>query len=100
MKNIFQLAYLVPLFLLLGFLINGLGRKVLSKSLISIIGSGTVGTGCFLELNGTGKLDNPDYQEQWLKDGDVVEMEIEQLGMLSNTILAEETDWSILKLKK
>jgi fumarylacetoacetate (FAA) hydrolase len=65
-----------------------------------IIGSGTVGTGCFLELNGTGKLDNPDYQEQWLKDGDVVEMEIEQLGMLSNTILAEETDWSILKLKK
>jgi NADH-quinone oxidoreductase subunit L len=42
MKSIFQLAYLVPLFPLLGFLINGLGRKVLSKSLIGIIGSGTV----------------------------------------------------------
>jgi fumarylacetoacetate (FAA) hydrolase len=65
-----------------------------------IIGSGTVGTGCFLELNGTGKLNDPNFQEQWLKDGDVVEMEIDQLGVLSNTIVAEETDWSILKAKK
>ena len=65
-----------------------------------IIGSGTVGTGCFLELNGTGKLNDPNYQEQWLKAGDIVEMEIEGLGRLSNTIVAEETDWSILKLKK
>lgn len=65
-----------------------------------IIGSGTVGTGCFLELNGTGKLNDPAYQEQWLKDGDVVELEIDQLGVLSNTIIAEETDWSILKKKK
>lgn len=65
-----------------------------------IIGSGTVGTGCFLELNGTGKLNDPNYQEQWLKEGDVVEMEIDGLGSLSNTIVAEETDWSILKRKK
>ena len=65
-----------------------------------IIGSGTVGTGCFLELNGTGKLNDPDYKEQWLQEGDVVEMEIDQLGVLSNTIVAEETDWSILKVKK
>jgi fumarylacetoacetate (FAA) hydrolase len=65
-----------------------------------VIGSGTVGTGCFLELNGTGKLNDPNYTEQWLKEGDVVEMEIDGLGMLSNTIVAEETDWSILKLKK
>lgn len=65
-----------------------------------VIGSGTVGTGCFLELNGTGKFNNPDYQEQWLKDGDVVEMDIDALGTLSNTIVAEDTDWSILKLKK
>lgn len=65
-----------------------------------VIGSGTVGTGCFLELNGTGKLHNPDYKEQWLQDGDVVEMEIEHLGLLSNTIVAEQTDWSILKNKK
>ena len=65
-----------------------------------VIGSGTVGTGCFLELNGTGKLNDPNYTEQWLKDGDVVEMEIDRLGRLSNTITAEETDWSILERKK
>ncbi|MBN8879809.1 MAG: NADH-quinone oxidoreductase subunit L [Sphingobacteriales bacterium] len=42
MNNVLHLAYLVPLFPLLGFLINGLGRKSLPKSLIGIIGSGTV----------------------------------------------------------
>jgi fumarylacetoacetate (FAA) hydrolase len=61
-----------------------------------IIGSGTVGTGCFLELNGTGKLNDPNYQEQWLKAGDIVELEVDQLGILSNTIIAEETEWSVL----
>ncbi|MBA2330178.1 MAG: fumarylacetoacetate hydrolase family protein [Flavisolibacter sp.] len=65
-----------------------------------VIGSGTVGTGCFLELNGTGKLNDADYQEQWLQDGDVVEMEIDQLGLLSNTIVAEDSEWSILQKKK
>jgi fumarylacetoacetate (FAA) hydrolase len=65
-----------------------------------IIGSGTVGTGCFLELNGTGKLADAAYKEQWLQNGDVVEMEIDALGTLSNTVIAEETEWSILKLKK
>jgi fumarylacetoacetate (FAA) hydrolase len=65
-----------------------------------IIGSGTVGTGCFLELNGTGKLNNPDYQEQWLQDGDVVEMEIDGLGKLTNTFVRDESDFSILDLKK
>jgi fumarylacetoacetate (FAA) hydrolase len=35
-----------------------------------------------------------------LQPNDVVEMEIDGLGKLSNTIIAEETDWSILKLKK
>jgi fumarylacetoacetate (FAA) hydrolase len=65
-----------------------------------VIGSGTVGTGCFLELNGTGKLNDPNYQEQWLQNGDVVEMTIDGLGHLSNTIVAENTYWSILALKK
>jgi len=65
-----------------------------------VIGSGTVGTGCFLELNGTGKLNDPNYTEQWIQPNDVVEMEIGQLGRLQNTIVAEETDWSILKRKK
>lgn len=65
-----------------------------------VIGSGTVGTGCFLELNGTGKLNNPDYTEQWLQEGDVVEMEIDGLGKLSNSIVKDESDFSILALKK
>ncbi len=65
-----------------------------------VIGSGTVGTGCFLELNGTGKLNDPNYAEQWLQAEDKVEMDIDALGTLTNTIIAEETDWSILKRKK
>lgn len=65
-----------------------------------VIGSGTVGTGCFLELNGTGLLNDPNYKPQWLQDGDVVEMEITGLGRLSNTIRKVDTDFSILALKK
>src|SRR5204862_5042638 len=55
-----------------------------------VIGSGTVGTGCFLELNGTGKLNDPNYTEKWLQPGDAIEMEIDGLGKLNNTIIAEE----------
>jgi fumarylacetoacetate (FAA) hydrolase len=47
-----------------------------------VIGSGTVGTGCFLELNGSKITDN-----WWLKPGDVVECEIDLLGTLRNTIV-------------
>jgi fumarylacetoacetate (FAA) hydrolase len=65
-----------------------------------VIGSGTVGTGCFLELNGTGLLNDPAYKPQWLQPGDVVEMEIDALGKLSNTIRKADTDFSILALKK
>ena len=65
-----------------------------------VIGSGTVGTGCFLELNGTGLLNDKNFKPQWLQAGDVVEMEIEGLGRLSNTIIKEESDFSILALKK
>ena len=65
-----------------------------------VIGSGTVGTGCFLELNGTGKLNDPNYAEQWLREGDVVEMEIDSLGTLVNTIVLEDSSWSILEQKK
>lgn len=65
-----------------------------------VIGSGTVGTGCFLELNGTGLLNDPTYKPQWLQAGDIVEMEITGLGRLTNTIRRADTDWSILKLKK
>jgi fumarylacetoacetate (FAA) hydrolase len=41
-----------------------------------VIGSGTVGTGCILEL-GDGR---------WLQRGDVVELEVEGIGVLRNTI--------------
>jgi len=65
-----------------------------------IIGSGTVGTGCFLELNGTAKLQNPAYQERWLQENDLVELEIDALGVLSSTIRKDEDDFSILQKKK
>lgn len=45
-----------------------------------VIGSGTVGTGCFLELNGSG------ITNQWLQDGDEVVLEIERLGILKNAV--------------
>ena len=65
-----------------------------------VIGSGTVGTGCFLELNGTGKLNDPNYQEQWLKQGDEVVLEIEGLGKLHNTIAKDEDDFSLFARRK
>lgn len=65
-----------------------------------VIGSGTVGTGCFLELNGTGRRTNPNHQDQWLQPGDVVELEIEGLGVLRNTIEKEDSTFSILAQKK
>jgi len=65
-----------------------------------IIGSGTVGTGCFLELNGTGRLNDPGYTEQWLQEGDKVELEVDGLGILGNTIVREDSDFSLLDRKK
>lgn len=65
-----------------------------------VIGSGTVGTGCFLELNGTAKLNNPSHVPQWLKEGDTISLSVDQLGTLTNVIRKENTDWSILNQKK
>lgn len=65
-----------------------------------IIGSGTVGTGCFLELNGTAKLNNPAQAEQWLQPNDEVVMEVEGLGTLQCTMVQEESTFSLLQLKK
>jgi fumarylacetoacetate (FAA) hydrolase len=65
-----------------------------------VIGSGTVGTGCFLELNGTAKLNDPTYKERWLQPGDEIIMEVEALGTLKNTIVKDASDFSILALKK
>ena len=45
-----------------------------------VIGSGTVGTGCLLELTAG--------QGPWLRPGDVVELEVERLGVLKNTVVS------------
>jgi fumarylacetoacetate (FAA) hydrolase len=47
-----------------------------------VIGSGTAGTGCILEL---GPENVP-----WLQPGDVVELEIDELGVLRNVVEAPE----------
>ncbi len=49
-----------------------------------VFGSGTCGTGCILEL-GT-------EVHRWLEPGDVVEMEIERLGVLRNAIVGERPE--------
>jgi fumarylacetoacetate (FAA) hydrolase len=49
-----------------------------------VIGSGTVGTGCLLELNGSGVT-----KDRWLRPGDVVSLSIEGLGTLVNTIVED-----------
>ncbi|MBV8555256.1 MAG: fumarylacetoacetate hydrolase family protein [Planctomycetaceae bacterium] len=46
-----------------------------------VLGSGTVGTGCILELT-------PDAVGGWLKPGDVVELAVERLGTLRNPVVS------------
>jgi len=45
-----------------------------------LLGSGTVGTGCILELG-------PEAVGGWLRPGDVVELEVDELGLLRTEIL-------------
>lgn len=49
-----------------------------------VIGSGTVGTGCFLELNGS-KITH----DQWLHPGDEVSLSVEGLGTLAHRIVED-----------
>src|SRR5215213_4579858 len=51
------LIFLIPLLPFIGFLINGLGRKYLSKGLVSIIGCGTVLGSFIISLMAFFKLD-------------------------------------------
>jgi 2-keto-4-pentenoate hydratase/2-oxohepta-3-ene-1,7-dioic acid hydratase in catechol pathway len=44
-----------------------------------LIGSGTVGTGCGLEL------------DRWVQQGDVIELEIEKIGILRNRVVKKQT---------
>ncbi len=50
-----------------------------------VIGSGTVGTGCFLELNGS-KV----YNNRWIQPGEVVTCSIDMLGDLTNTAVVSK----------
>lgn len=69
-----------------------------------IIGSGTVGTGCYLELNGTRALEakakGEPFTPVWLNAGDTIELEIAGLGRLKNRIIKATNDYSILAKKK
>lgn len=69
-----------------------------------VIGSGTVGTGCYLELNGTWTLEarakGQDFKPIWLQDGDEMELEITNLGVLKNKIKKSKVSRSILAKKK
>jgi fumarylacetoacetate (FAA) hydrolase len=69
-----------------------------------VIGSGTVGTGCYLELNGTWAIDAKEkglpFNPIWIKDGDDFELEIDALGVLKNKIKKSKTNRSILSKKK
>jgi 2-keto-4-pentenoate hydratase/2-oxohepta-3-ene-1,7-dioic acid hydratase in catechol pathway len=51
-----------------------------------VIGSGTCGTGCILELSMVHGID----RYPWLKAGDVVELTVERLGSMRNTVVAGE----------
>ena len=42
MNNVLQIAWLIPVLPLIGFAINGLGRKYLSRTLSGLIGSGVI----------------------------------------------------------
>jgi fumarylacetoacetate (FAA) hydrolase len=49
-----------------------------------LIGSGTCGGGCLLEIG--------QERHRWLTAGDVVELEIERLGVLRNRVVASQSD--------
>jgi fumarylacetoacetate (FAA) hydrolase len=69
-----------------------------------VIGSGTVGTGCYLELNGTWSIEAKEkgqsFTPVWIKERDDFELEIEGLGVLKNKIRKSKTNRSILAKKK
>lgn len=68
-----------------------------------VIGSGTVGTGCYLELNGTWSLEAKEKGENfspiWLKEGDEITLEVTGLGKLTHIIKKTNNNVSILNKK-
>lgn len=69
-----------------------------------LIGSGTCGTGCYMELNGTWALEAKEkggsFTPVWIQDGDTIELEIANLGRLKNRIVKAKKNYSILEKKK
>ena len=65
-----------------------------------VIGSGTVGSGCLLEINLVKAKDDPDYEPIWLKNGDTVKLEIDMLGFLENKIVVKDAPYSLFEKKK
>lgn len=68
-----------------------------------VIGSGTVGSGCYAELNGTAsrkaKEAGENFSPTWLKPNDTIALQIEGLGTLTNTFTLCEAPYSILDSK-
>lgn len=70
-----NLVWLVPLIPFLGFLINGLGRNTLSKSLVGFIGSGVIlisfliSLGIFFELSGDVNKSHEIFLFDWISAG-------------------------------
>ena len=75
MQNVLQIAWLIPFFPLLGFLICGLARKQLSKGMTGIIGSGVVflsfvmSVWVFMQVKGGGSHDA--YYFDFIKAGTI-----------------------------
>ncbi len=69
-----------------------------------VIGSGTVGSGCYLELNGTWRIEaerkGDEFTPTWLQAGETITLEIDRLGVLEHKIVKSSVDRSILAKKK
>lgn len=71
-------------------IIAWLGQQNIALHAGYVLGSGTVGSGCIAEF--TAKIDQTTGKEvtpalyPWLKDGDVVRMEVQGIGVLENKV--------------
>jgi fumarylacetoacetate (FAA) hydrolase len=69
-----------------------------------IIGSGTVGTGCYLELNGPwaleAKASGKEFTPVWIREGDEMVLEITGLGSLKNIFCKSANTFSLMAKNK
>jgi NADH-quinone oxidoreductase subunit L len=70
-----KLVYLVPLFPLIGFLINGLGRRALSKSTIGLIGSGVILASFAVSLGIFFEVKQPGFETQIVRLFDFINVQ-------------------------